>query len=334
MLRPELRPLDHLAQPSLKLVSTPNDENPVANPVKPATWPSEQHRDDRSLITQPGDGAVLVLPMTTREETQSSAKDFVVSSDTALVFETELKRVLSSETFRKAPRLKRFLEYAVTALMSGQMPLKEYTVGLEVFDRGASFDPSLNPIVRVEALRLRKRLSAYYATEGFENPYRIDLPKGGYVPMLRVHIRNSSAREIETTNSAKRIMVLPFLFSGDSADPDRSIAAAISGQLIHLLTQSRETRVVSQITSTRHFPEMDVRKLGGSFGVEFIIEGSIQKMTDQYRILAALVETTHGFNLWSGSYQSSGDVTAVAIAEQIAADSLQALNSCTSRRLS
>jgi len=98
----------------------------------------------------------------------------------------ELERILSSQELRSAPRLSRFLSYVVERALAGDAQgLKEYAIGLEVFDRPPAFDPATDSIVRVQARRLRRRLDDYYAGDGARNSYRIEIPTGGYVPVLR-----------------------------------------------------------------------------------------------------------------------------------------------------
>ena len=76
----------------------------------------------------------------------------------------ELEAVLQSEYFTRAPKLAHLLSYLCERLFAGESAqVKEYTVGVEVFQRGSSFDQNSDSIVRVEANRLRKRLAAYYA---------------------------------------------------------------------------------------------------------------------------------------------------------------------------
>jgi TolB-like protein/Tfp pilus assembly protein PilF len=93
----------------------------------------------------------------------------------------ELEKILASSGFRNADRMARFLRFVVERTLDGKLDdLKEYSIGMEVFDRGASFDPRLDPVVRVEARRLRKKIEEYYEGEGARAPVRIELPKGGY----------------------------------------------------------------------------------------------------------------------------------------------------------
>lgn len=97
----------------------------------------------------------------------------------------ELERVLASPTFAQSERLSRFLRFAVEETLHGRgEQLKEYFLGLEVFDREESYDPRTDPIVRVEAGRLRSKLAKYYEAEGRGDPLVIALPKGSYMPVF------------------------------------------------------------------------------------------------------------------------------------------------------
>ena len=98
----------------------------------------------------------------------------------------QLERILASRAFASSVRMSRFLRFSVEETLAGRGDeLKEITIGLAVFDRSPDYDPRLDPIVRVEARRLREKLSRYYATEGREDPVVIDLPRGGYTPTIR-----------------------------------------------------------------------------------------------------------------------------------------------------
>ena len=65
--------------------------------------------------------------------------------------------------------------------------IKSYTIGVEAFGRGEGFDPQVDPIVRVEAARLRRTLATYYANDGARDPILIKIPLGGYVPNFYRH---------------------------------------------------------------------------------------------------------------------------------------------------
>jgi hypothetical protein len=98
----------------------------------------------------------------------------------------QLGRILRSSAFTNAPSLSRFLRYLVERTLQGGRPsLNEYTLGVEVFDRGESFDPRVDNIVRVQVRRLRSKLERYYAFEGGVDRWIIDVPRGGYEAVFR-----------------------------------------------------------------------------------------------------------------------------------------------------
>src|SRR5881628_790550 len=102
------------------------------------------------------------------------------------VIQHQLNRILASKTFSQVDRLKRFVSFIVQeAVAKRGGDLKEYVIGVQVFGKEASFDPRTDPIVRVQARRLRARLAKYYHDEGQHDELIIDLPKGGYVPVFK-----------------------------------------------------------------------------------------------------------------------------------------------------
>ena len=95
-------------------------------------------------------------------------------------------RLAASPTFVRSHRLIRLLEFTIDAALAGRGgEIKESTIGSEVYDRGADFDPRADGIVRVEATRLRLKLAEYYQSAGQADSIRIDYPKGSYVPAFR-----------------------------------------------------------------------------------------------------------------------------------------------------
>ena len=97
----------------------------------------------------------------------------------------QLDRILKSGPFHQSRRRQRFLEYIVNETLAGHGDrLKGYNVALAVFDRTETFNSNIDPIVRMEAVRLRDRLREYYETDGQRDPIRIELPKGAYTPHI------------------------------------------------------------------------------------------------------------------------------------------------------
>jgi TolB-like protein len=101
----------------------------------------------------------------------------------------ELDRILSSPRFQASERRRAFLRFIVDETLAGRgESLKGYTVALAVFRRDSSFDPQADPVVRLEARRLRRDLDSYYMDAGQDDPVRISIPKGSYVPSFEWRI--------------------------------------------------------------------------------------------------------------------------------------------------
>jgi TolB-like protein len=96
-----------------------------------------------------------------------------------------LERIVADDLFSGAARLCRFLRFTVESKIGGREDqIKEFVIGREVFDRKDGYDPRLDPIVRVEARRLRAKLAEYYAGPGRTEPLRLEYPRGSYVPIV------------------------------------------------------------------------------------------------------------------------------------------------------
>jgi hypothetical protein len=97
----------------------------------------------------------------------------------------QLARLLDSSLFRGSRRYPGLLRFIVERKLDGRIEqLKERTLGVEVFGRRADYDTNQDPIVRVSAAEIRKRIAQYYHEPGRETELRIELPLGSYVPMF------------------------------------------------------------------------------------------------------------------------------------------------------
>lgn len=136
---------------------------------------------ERDAVTLPLDPARLrdeAAPATAAEEDVRAA----------------LARVLAAEEFVSSPRLADFLRFIVEATLAGRAEeIKGYTIAVEALGRPPSFDPQSDPIVRVEATRLRRALERYYSAGGAEAPLEIIVPKGSYVPVFRLRSETAEA---------------------------------------------------------------------------------------------------------------------------------------------
>src|SRR5688500_12691689 len=112
------------------------------------------------------------------------------------IVETQLEKILNSRIFKNAGSLRELLRFTVDETVGGRGgDLKEYLLGAVVLRKGDSFDPKADPIVRVQMRRLRERLARYYATEGQNDPLRIDMSKGTYMPAVRTALPGGAISE-------------------------------------------------------------------------------------------------------------------------------------------
>ena len=219
-----------------------------------------------------------------------------------------LSVLLSSTAFAHVDRLKRFLRYVVEETVAGRGEnLKEYSVGVEVFDRETSFDPRTDPIVRVQARRLRARLTRYYEEEGRHEEMRIELPKGSYAPLF--HRRGAPAlkRTVATALASRNtITVLPFADRSPNGDM-AYFCEGISEEIVNALAKLQQVRVVAPAKSAEVAPTQAAT----------IISGSVRKSGDALRITVQFVDAANGSYLWSETFdRTAGD--AFGVQEEIA----------------
>src|ERR671913_325075 len=128
-----------------------------------------------------------------------------------------LSRILASKTFSQVERLKLFINFIVEETVAGRGgELKEYVIGVQGFGKEPSFDPRTDPIVRVQARRLRTRLARYYRDEGNSDELIVDLPKGGYAPVFRTRDDAPAAKRSLTATLVGRNTVAVLRLADDS----------------------------------------------------------------------------------------------------------------------
>lgn len=105
------------------------------------------------------------------------------------LIQAQLERIIASSAFDASRRNRAFLRFIVEETLAGRADrIKAYTIATSALGRDEAFDPQSDPIVRIEASRLRRSLERYYLLAGQDDPIRIDIPKWGYVPAFhRVH---------------------------------------------------------------------------------------------------------------------------------------------------
>jgi TolB-like protein/Flp pilus assembly protein TadD len=224
----------------------------------------------------------------------------------------QLERVLASATFQQAERLKRFLRFIVEESIENRgSELKEYVVAVQVFEKEDSFDPRTDPLVRVQARRLRARLTQYYREYGQHDALIIDLPKGGYAPAFKARERAAlQKRSVDTVLlAANTIAVQPF--ADCSADGSlQYFCDGLREEILHQLAGVERLRVIAGDAA-------DVAGREAYRSAAVLVSGSVRSAADTLRVTAHLVDGGSGCYLWSHSIDGPL-VNALAIQEQVA----------------
>lgn len=251
----------------------------------------------------------------------------------------QMDRVLASPGFVRNERLTKFLRFVVERHLEGKDgEIKETVLAVEVFGRAPDHDPKLDSIVRTEAGRLRARLSEYCLGDGKNDELVIELPKGGYVPVIR--LAEPPAQEVhepsppparqkasgkawrvagisaaiaaavafgwwrwQQHNAPVTVAVLPLI--NLTQDPAHDFFAdAITGELIRDLS-ILDGLVVRSQTSSFVFKgkSTPVRDAGEQLNVDYILEGSVMRADHRLRINAQLVRVRDDVPVWSGQYE-------------------------------
>ena len=249
-----------------------------------------------------------------------------------------LQKILESPGFSRNQRLSGFLQFVVEGHLEGKdHELKESVIANEVFGRRPDFDSKLDPVVRTEAARLRSRLSEYYMNEGKADALVIELPKGGYVPRFREVEADDQATAPVSQETPPRlstrfwvvlglaafvvglttagwwwirhrsapiaIAVLPLENTGRDPANDY-FADGLTDELIRNLSIIDGLAVRSRTSSfgMKGKPR-NIRDAGQQLQAAYILEGSVLRAGQQFRINVQLVRVRDDFPLWSGTYE-------------------------------
>jgi serine/threonine-protein kinase len=246
---------------------------------------------------------------------------------------SELEKLLGSETFAQSESLKRFLRYVVEAKLEGREgELKEQVLGADVFERGDAYDPRIDPIVRVQATRLRSKLRDYYLKEGAQAEIVIGLPKGSYVPSfarslsgernlplsrwkplvaaaiavalaILVASRFWTGSEPPGTHSNPRsLAVLPFTDMSPERDHEY-FGDGLAEEITTALASVEGLEVVPRTSAFRFKGErVDLGTIASELGVDALLQGSVRVSDEKLRAQAQLIRAADGRQLWAETY--------------------------------
>ena len=239
----------------------------------------------------------------------------------------QLNRILQSAQFRGSEKQRKFLSFVVDETLADRTSqLKGYTIAVDVYGRKEGFDPQVDPIVRVEAGRLRRALEHYYLTAGKNDPVRIEIPKGGYVPTFQTGMirssevqRLTSGREGRALPTEPSLAVMPLLNLSNDEEQEYFVDG-LTEELTTELARYQDFRIIASQSIMRFKGEnVDLREVGRDLDVQFILTGSIRKGSKKVKVTTRLLDTSTAEQIWGESYKR--DLTAadlITLQEEIA----------------
>jgi TolB-like protein len=241
---------------------------------------------------------------------------------TPVAIREQLERILQSAEFRASDKQRKFLSFVVDETLADQASrLKGYTIAVAVYGRPEGFDPQVDPIVRVEAGRLRRALEHYYLTAGKNDPVRIKIPKGRYKPTFhepqpipppgaQTHVIEQEDNEVATGPS---IAVMPLLnLTGD--EDQIYFADGLTEELTAELARYQEFKVIASQSTMRFKNHTDnLKEIGEDLGVRFLLTGSIQKDPKIVKVAVRLIDASTAAQIWGETYKR--DLTAADLIE-------------------
>jgi TolB-like protein len=254
-----------------------------------------------------------------------------------------LERVSASDVMRASPQLIAFLRFVVEAVLDGNSDrIKGYVIAVEALKRGARFNPQIDPIVRVEATRLRRTLERYYAGAGADDPIIIELPRGTYVPTFNHRaaragpvspgaVENEAASDAGPPDEALRpgngmpvLLVQPFEVAG-TPGPRSISAVSLHAMLSDAFAHFDLVNIVWESAEGRSTP---ARAPPAESSVDYRLVGSAEYGEDgSARLRFRLIDAADGNVVWTRVMEvaANDDPTAAqeAIVRELAATLIQ-----------
>jgi hypothetical protein len=238
-----------------------------------------------------------------------------------------LENICATEDFKRSSRCSGFLRYVVGETLAGRTErIKAYAIAVSVLGRDENFDPQIDPVVRIEASQLRRRLERYYLTEGAGSGIRIDLPKGCYVPnfirtarMLpvtanldRPAVRRSAAMPATLSAgvlaSAGLAIALMMELGGPSTwtlhpVPTVQVNAFVPADAFSAeMASGLQDEVRRALTGNNHLAVVDVQHALEPTPADFVMEGSVRCVDGWIRVSARLLDTRTQTYVWAHAY--------------------------------
>lgn len=232
--------------------------------------------------------------------------------------ERQLARICDSQDFSAAPKMRALLRYLIDAELGGTGDaIKAYGIGIDVFDRDATFDPNTDSIVRVQVGRLRHLLTYYYMTAGVGDSLRIDIPKGGYRAVFTLSQGTEKADGESQSNATENpdlslprscipVAVLPF--TALTGDPDQAaFGDCLSDELTTQLAGVAALTLAPRASAFRYQGPVDMAQTGAELGVSYIVDGTVRQTATAVRVGVQLIDVRSNTCLWADRCERKAD---------------------------
>jgi adenylate cyclase len=249
---------------------------------------------------------------------------------------TQLVRILASPEFQATDRIRDFLRFVVEETLAGRSEqLKGYTIATEVFGRGEDFDAALDPVVRVQARKLRRALERYYLVAGQRDEVVIDVPKGRYVPTFRQRV---AAPDRDTGDVAEAFVPVSLAGPVVAVMPledltgriDQSFFAIGLGEdLVTELNRFQDLVVIPcQRAKGGAAGRFDMDEVCRETGAGFVLGGTVRRDEESAKVSVRLLDAKTGRQVWARSFKhglEAGDL--IRTQEEIANSVVAAIGS-------
>jgi adenylate cyclase len=268
--------------------------------------------------------------MTTKDESPSrTAASDSIAVPAAESVQQQVNRILTSSEFKATDVQKSFLKFVVETVLAGRsQEIKGYTVATQVFGRGEDFNQATDPIVSIQANKLRRALERYYLVAGQNDPVRIDIPKGTYVPIFKNNSDVSSkkpyinSRKTEPARTSVWPTIVVQSFENLTGDRDLEyMAIGIATEIALEITRYQEIRVLQQTPG-------GTQRRASDIGARFVLCGSIKPDVNGLKVIVNLVDGLAGMHIWGDSYRTDLDPAALISFEEHIASTVVSKISC------
>jgi len=245
------------------------------------------------------------------------------------IVKAQMERILNSPEFKATDAQRAFLRYVVEKTLAGHADaIKGYTVATEVFGRHKDFDQATDPVVSIQANKLRRALERYYLVGGQNDPVRIEIPKGSYVPLFQKQRPLTQKRPVQDRRKTDPSHTHPWptilvqSFENLTANRDLEyMEDGIATEIALEITRYQEIRVL------RQRPEGGQRR-ASDIGARFVLCGSIKTEGTGLKLIVNLVDGLTGIHIWGDSYSTDLKPAALISFEERIASNVVSKISC------